>query len=139
MARRQGWQRALGNALSMATNMAAAIALGYFAGKYLDKWLGTDPWLTLLLFLLGVATGLKIVYDQAFGRSRKTGRHEEDKESDNNIKIRPGDQVIESLKVARESLKEVQEKVKDIYPSQDEEKTGDSDPKDKTKGEDGQD
>lgn len=117
MAPRRGWQRALGNALSMATNMAAAIALGYFAGKYLDNKLGTEPWLTLLLFLLGVATGLKIVYDRAFGKKRNGWQWEQDKESDNKIKVRPGDEVIEALKAAREGLKGIEEEVKSIHPS----------------------
>lgn len=60
--------RALGQALSMATNMAAALLVGYLVGYYLDKWLGTKPWLTIIMFLLGMATGLKMMYEAAFGR-----------------------------------------------------------------------
>ena len=60
--------RALGQALSIATNMAAALLVGYLVGYYLDKWLGTKPWLTIIMFLLGMATGLKMMYEAAFGR-----------------------------------------------------------------------
>jgi len=28
---------------------------GWFAGHLLDRWLGTDPWLALVLLLLGTA------------------------------------------------------------------------------------
>ena len=48
MSRKQSWVQGLGNALAMATNMAAAIALGLFVGKYLDGKLNTGYWLTLL-------------------------------------------------------------------------------------------
>jgi len=135
MAPRKGWQRALGNALSMATNMAAAIALGYFAGKYLDNKLGTEPWLTLLLFLLGVATGLKIVYDRAFAKKRNGWEWEQDKESDNKIKVKPGEEIIEALKAAREGLRGIEDEVKSIHPSpEDVADEGDGD--DKTREED---
>lgn len=62
------WVKSLGNAVSMAASFAAAVALGYFVGSYLDSRLGTEPYLMLILLLLGVATGLKIMYEQAFGK-----------------------------------------------------------------------
>lgn len=62
---------ALGRALSLATNLVAAIGAGYFLGDFLDKRFGTGPWLTLICFLLGVATGLKMMYETAFGKMEK--------------------------------------------------------------------
>ncbi|NPV26706.1 MAG: AtpZ/AtpI family protein [Firmicutes bacterium] len=72
-------------ALSMATNMAAAVAVGYFFGVFLDKTFGTKPWLTLLMFLLGVATGLKMMYETAFPRGSdesKPGKDNAKKDTD---------------------------------------------------------
>jgi ATP synthase protein I len=34
-----------------------AIAIGYFWGRWLDRWLGTQPWLTMIFALFGVAAG----------------------------------------------------------------------------------
>ncbi|MFO8033159.1 MAG: AtpZ/AtpI family protein [Desulfohalobiaceae bacterium] len=36
----------------------AGLAIGYF----LDKWLQTTPWLTLIFLLLGIAAGFKNVH-----------------------------------------------------------------------------
>lgn len=58
--------RALGMILSAGMTMAASVAVGYLAGNWLDERFGTRPWLTLLLFLLGTAAGLKSLYDLAF-------------------------------------------------------------------------
>lgn len=117
MARKKGWVAALGNALTMSVNMAAAIAVGYFGGKYLDKWLGTEPWLTMLMFLLGVATGLKMVYNQAFNKWRNPSEaSSEDKESDSNIKVQPSKEIIDTLRAARAGLKDIEAQVRKIHP-----------------------
>lgn len=50
------WKRA-GPYLSLGTMFAAAIVGGLLAGYWLDKWLGTSPWLTLGGLLLGLVTG----------------------------------------------------------------------------------
>lgn len=34
-----------------------AIAIGYFWGRWMDRWLGTHPWLTIVFALFGVAAG----------------------------------------------------------------------------------
>lgn len=44
----------------MAVQMIGILLVFAFAGQYLDKWLGTDPWLTLVLTLLGVASALYV-------------------------------------------------------------------------------
>ena len=114
MSRKQSWVQGLGNALAMATNMAAAIALGLFVGKYLDGKLNTGYWLTLLGVIIGVATGLKIMYDHVMEEASKpfSLRDDEDEEQ---IKPRPSQETIESLKTARLGLKEVEAEVKKIY------------------------
>ncbi len=47
----------------IAIMMAGSVVIGYFLGAFLDKKLGTSPWLTLIFLLLGVAAGLKSAYD----------------------------------------------------------------------------
>ena len=39
--------------------------IGLAAGYYLDRWLGTKPWLLLLFLILGIAAGFKNVYQEA--------------------------------------------------------------------------
>jgi len=65
----QGY-RVVGLVMSASFTMAAAILVGYFAGSWLDKYFGTEPWLTMVMFLLGVAAGFKSLYDLAFPKKR---------------------------------------------------------------------
>lgn len=58
--------KALGLILSAGFTMATAVAVGYFSGSWLDSYFGTKPWLTLVMFLLGTAAGLKSLYNLAF-------------------------------------------------------------------------
>ena len=44
----------------MAVQMIGILLAFVFAGKYLDQWLGTDPWLTLVMSLLGVGSALYV-------------------------------------------------------------------------------
>jgi F0F1-type ATP synthase assembly protein I len=54
--------------------MVANVILGLAIGYELDKWLKTEPWLMFLMLLLGVATGLKMTYDEVIGREAKQGK-----------------------------------------------------------------
>ena len=105
MQKRTGnWAKSLGNALSMATSFAASVALGYFAGSYLDSRLGTAPYLMLILLLLGVATGLKIMYDQAFG---KNANHNNEEEREDTRKFAPSKEIITTLDEAKKMVAEL--------------------------------
>ncbi len=42
---------------SLGLMLPSSIAVGLFFGYFLDKWLGTQPWLLIVLTLLGVASG----------------------------------------------------------------------------------
>lgn len=44
--------------IRVATEMAVAVAVGFGLGWYLDKWLGTTPWLLLLFLPLGATAGI---------------------------------------------------------------------------------
>ena len=48
----------LGIAFKMSTEMVAAVVVGTIIGFILDNWFGTKPWLILIFFFVGVATGI---------------------------------------------------------------------------------
>ena len=54
--------RAYGVITSFAFNLIAGILIGYYAGGYLDRWLGTDPWLTLILMTLGTLAAFQSLF-----------------------------------------------------------------------------
>jgi len=47
---------------TMGTEIAIAVAAGYFGGRYLDSLFNTGPWLLLVGVLLGLAVGVMGVY-----------------------------------------------------------------------------
>jgi ATP synthase protein I len=44
---------------SIGIEMGVAVLIGYLMGHFLDKWLGTNPWLTVVFVVLGVVAGFK--------------------------------------------------------------------------------
>jgi len=44
------------------TEIVASTMIGLGLGYFLDKWLGTRPWLLILFFLFGVAAGFLNLY-----------------------------------------------------------------------------
>ena len=58
-----------GRALSVLSHMGATIiicvAVGLAAGYYLDKFLGTSPWMLLVFTLLGIGAAFKSIFDFA--------------------------------------------------------------------------
>lgn len=69
--------------------MVACIAIGGLMGYFLDKWLGTKPWLFLLFILFGIIAGFINVFREVFkeakreekeDRERRKRAEEEDKE-----------------------------------------------------------
>ena len=55
----------MGHAFKMSTELVAAVAVGTIIGFILDNWFGTKPWLILIFFLVGVATGIMNVVKSA--------------------------------------------------------------------------
>lgn len=47
----------------------ASILVGFAFGFFLDKWLGTDPWLKIVFILYGIGAGFTNLFSQ-------TRRHE---------------------------------------------------------------
>ncbi len=49
--------RSLVDLLAVGTVLVVCIVLGYFLGSYLDRRLGTSPWMLVVGVLLGTAAG----------------------------------------------------------------------------------
>ncbi len=77
--------RSLGFLSSVGITMVAATFIGLAMGYYLDKWLGTEPWLTLIFLLLGIVAGFRNIYIMTSRELRRQQQNEEaeaDKSSD---------------------------------------------------------
>lgn len=53
----QGTWKALGELSSIGFALVIATVIGLVAGYWLDRWLGTAPWLMLIGLGLGIAAG----------------------------------------------------------------------------------
>ena len=49
--------RSIWNLLTVGTTLVACIVTGYLLGSFLDRKLGTSPWLVVVGVLLGTAAG----------------------------------------------------------------------------------
>jgi ATP synthase protein I len=47
---------------AVGTHIVVAVAIGFFIGYNLDKWLGTTPWLMLLFVVFGSIAGVLNVF-----------------------------------------------------------------------------
>ena len=48
----------MGSAFKLGTELVAAVAVGTIIGFILDSWFDTKPWLMIIFFFLGAASGL---------------------------------------------------------------------------------
>jgi ATP synthase protein I len=55
------WQ-SLSRAWMMGLQLVSATFIGLLMGIFLDKWLGTKPWLTIVFLILGIVAGFKNVF-----------------------------------------------------------------------------
>lgn len=60
--------------MRLGVELASGVVVGSAVGYYLDKWLGTSPFLLILCFFLGFAGGFLTVM-----KTLKTVENEEDK------------------------------------------------------------
>lgn len=75
------WLRQLGSLSGVGLTLVISTVLGLWGGYYLDRWLGTAPWLMLVGLLLGIASGFVNLFRTAgiFGREgRQAGRDRTD-------------------------------------------------------------
>ena len=59
--------------------MVAATFIGLAMGYYLDKWLGTSPWLTLIFLAFGIVAGFRNIFILT---TRELKRQEEENKKD---------------------------------------------------------
>lgn len=60
--------RAVGLFTQLGLSMAACVFVGVGAGKLLDTWLGTTPWLLALCAAVGGIASIKTMYDIVISR-----------------------------------------------------------------------
>ncbi len=68
----------VGDALQLGASIVIAIFLGAAIGYWLDKWLGTFPYLSVVFFLLGVAAAGRNVWIVVRKELRRDREREED-------------------------------------------------------------
>ena len=54
--------KSLGFLSSVGICMVASCLIGLAMGIYLDKWLDSSPWLTLIFLVLGVVSGFRSIF-----------------------------------------------------------------------------
>ena len=47
---------------SLGIELAAAVFIGTLTGYWADKWLGTQPWILIIGFILGAAAGFRSLF-----------------------------------------------------------------------------
>ncbi|MBN1142566.1 MAG: AtpZ/AtpI family protein [Deltaproteobacteria bacterium] len=66
--------RSLGMISSLGVCMVASTVIGLAMGYYIDKWLDTSPWFTLILLVFGIASGFRNIFilsERELKRQRK--------------------------------------------------------------------
>jgi ATP synthase protein I len=64
-----------GFAMRIGVELVASLVVGGGIGLLLDNWLGTQPWLMLVFFLLGAAAGFMNVYRVMKNLGQSVGYH----------------------------------------------------------------
>jgi len=64
------------NASSVGLELGLSVGIGLLVGFYMDKWLGTEPWMLLLWMVLGLAAGFRGVF-RAIKRADKAAAEED--------------------------------------------------------------
>ena len=65
---------------SLGIAMVAASFIGLFIGIYLDKWLGTKPWMTIIWLGFGIASGFRNIFILTKRALREQEEEEEQKD-----------------------------------------------------------
>jgi ATP synthase protein I len=76
---RKAFFRELGKYSALGLEMALSVVIGLGIGYYLDKWLGTAPWLMILWIGFGFAAGVRSLYRAAVRSGKDLEKDEEEK------------------------------------------------------------
>lgn len=73
--------KSLGLLSTIGISMVASTLIGLAVGYYLDQWLETSPWLTLLFLVFGIIAGFRNIFILT-RRELRRQKQEEDKNGD---------------------------------------------------------
>ena len=73
--------KSLGLLSTLGISMVASTLIGLAMGYYLDQWLETSPWLTLLFLLFGIVAGFRNIFILT-RRELRRQKQEDEKNSD---------------------------------------------------------
>jgi len=76
---RKAFFRELGKYSALGLEMALSVVIGLGNGYYLDKWLGTAPWLMVLWIGFGFAAGVRSLYRAAVRSGKDLEKDEEER------------------------------------------------------------
>lgn len=80
--------KALGFLSSVGISVVASTFIGLAMGYYLDKWLGTAPWLTLVFLGFGIISGFRNIFILTARELRRQQNEQQDEQQDDGD--RPG-------------------------------------------------
>jgi ATP synthase protein I len=72
--------RSIGFLSGLGISMVAASLIGLAMGYYLDRWLGTAPWMTLLFLFFGIAAGFRNLFILTRRELERQRREEQDQD-----------------------------------------------------------
>lgn len=75
--------KSMGFLSGLGISMVASTIIGLAMGYYLDRWLGSNPWMTLIFLGIGIAAGFRNVYiltDRELKRQQAESSNEVDSE-----------------------------------------------------------
>lgn len=70
--------KSLGFLSGVGISLVASTFIGLAMGYYLDKWLGTSPWMTLIFLGFGIVSGFRNVYILTERELKRQQRDESD-------------------------------------------------------------
>ena len=74
--------KSLGFLSSVGISVVLSTLIGLAMGHYLDKWLGTTPWLTLIFLGLGIVSGFRNIFILTNRELRRQQQNDVDDEDD---------------------------------------------------------
>ncbi|MDF1581368.1 MAG: AtpZ/AtpI family protein [Desulfuromonadales bacterium] len=73
--------KSLGFLSSVGISVVASTLIGLAMGHYLDKWLGTEPWLTMIFLGLGIVSGFRNIYILTDRELRRQQHNDDDNQA----------------------------------------------------------
>mgnify|MGYP004701728259 CR=1 FL=1 len=74
--------KSLGFLSSVGISMVASTFIGLAMGYYLDKWLDTNPWMTLIFLGFGIVSGFRNIFILTERELKRQARETEQKGDD---------------------------------------------------------